>query len=140
MNKLLIGVGIGLLLSYTVLTLSSMPLFVSEETIVLQAKSLGMIWEEQNEKIRQEIYDEVLKKVEDDFRRQEEDIYYKIDIPKGSSLKQIAQILKERNIINDEEKFITEAQGLEKSRKLHRGTFFMTETMEIKDIIEILSN
>ncbi|WP_350344980.1 hypothetical protein PRVXT_001428 [Proteinivorax tanatarense] len=137
MDKFLLGVGVGILSVYLILTLTSKPLFVNENDILTIAKSQGML---SKEEARQDLYDEIFIEIQEDFEKQLNNTYHKIKIQEGSSLSTITESLVNNKVISDSNEFEETVKDLDQTHNIKYGTFYLQNGLEYEKIIEILTN
>lgn len=127
---IVLGIGIGLVLSSSVYMITNNEESYDKEFIKMEARKMGMIDPE-----------EVIVR-EDKPRSEDEQIAYSpvvISIPKGSTSHEIARILKEEGIITSEEEFIRMVQSNKASNKLIWGVYEFMPNAKLEDILEALT-
>lgn len=63
-----------------------------------------------------------------------------INIPMGSNIRQIALLLKEKNLIKNDFTFRVYCKIAKKDAKLKSGVYILNTSQDVKDIIEVLEN
>ena len=140
---LLIGIGIGLILSSSLNLIfqSNHQKKLTPEDIRSEARRLGMIdpkeyfdksVPEQNKTVNQP----ELKKDDKQPELREEEII--ITIKKGSTSEDVARLLKEYNLIASENTFLSRIYARNASYKLQAGTYSFYKTMTIDEMIDAM--
>lgn len=92
--------------------------------------------------------DEIIENVEDDSEEvndteikedNKEEVIVHLDIPSGSVLSQIAELLANKDLIQDEKEFVDKAVELEFDTKLRYGEFDIPKGSSLEEILNILA-
>ncbi len=123
-----LGVGIGLVLSSGVAILHlDFTSKASSDFIKAEAKKLGMI--EPSEYIDK-------KQIQSENISSDSQKTIIVEIPNGANDKEVAGILKEKNLIESEEAFIKKINEINIQKKFQAGKFEFTDSDSIEDIIK----
>jgi len=128
MFAITLGVGIGLVFSSGVALILQPDdtSKVSEDFIKSEAKKLGMI--EPSEYIDK-------KQIQSENTSSDSQNTIIVEIPDGANEKEVANILKEKNLIESEEAFIQKINEINVHKNFKAGTFEFTDSDSIEDII-----
>ncbi|MGF7186001.1 cell division protein YceG involved in septum cleavage [Desulfitispora alkaliphila] len=131
-RRMMLGLGIGLIISALVFLLFSSPQKeqLSEEEIILRAETMGMV--------SQEKYREALEEVEREDKSKDKELV-EIQIPNGTSTGNIATILKANNVIENEVNFVEMVYLLDLQYKLIAGTYVLPQEADSAEIILALT-
>ncbi|KNF09959.1 putative periplasmic solute-binding protein [Gottschalkia purinilytica] len=145
---ILLGVGIGFVITSLLSTLFTKPKYVeySEEEIIQKARDLGMVSLkekiEKNEKNEKKEINNSKKDTTEEVINKEKDIknnYIKFTINPGDTSDIIVKNLHSKGIVEDKEKLSQMIIGKNLQRKFQRGTYTVSKDMSYEQLISILT-
>ncbi|MDR5658237.1 hypothetical protein RH915_01910 [Serpentinicella sp. ANB-PHB4] len=137
-RSIIIGIGIGV-----IITSSLNLIFHSKlDTINNENEQSAFVdfENDQHDDTPADLSEEILEEIDENKEVIKESDYIEVDIPRGLTTDKIADLLFEKNIINDAKEFTKIAHSLKLTNKLHFGVKALPKEASVEEILAIIAS